>query len=61
MVLLCECVERDLVMYNVDIKEVKCVFEYDWKFCEFMVVKVENCVLVFEEELIVCIVKKFEI
>lgn len=61
MVLLCECVDWEMVVYNVEIKDVKCIFEYDWKFWKFMIIKVEDCVFILEDELMVCVIKKYEV
>lgn len=60
MASLRERAERDLAMYNADIKEVKRVLEHDRKLREFMAAKAENRVSVLEEELTARTVKKLE-
>lgn len=60
MASLRERADRDLAMYNAEIKDVMRVLEHDRKLREFMTTKAEDRVSVLEEELIARTVKKLE-
>ncbi|KAJ7384302.1 hypothetical protein OS493_022940 [Desmophyllum pertusum] len=60
MASLRERADRDLAMYNVEIKDVMRVLEHDRKLREFMTTKAEDRVSILEEELMARTVKKLE-
>ena len=60
MASLRERADRDLAMYNAEIKDVMRVLEHDRKLREFMTAKAEDRVSILEEELIARTVKKLE-